>query len=126
MVSHIRHGVGAVRPYLFGHVDLPSFVCGVFEGIELERLTSGNGAHVEVRIGDSVVVIEAGDPPHAAALPASVYVYVSDVDATYARALARGARSLDAPSDKPYDERTAGIVDPSGNTWWFATYRAPK
>ena len=42
---------------------------------------------MEARIGDSVVVMEASDPPDESAGPSSVYVYVEDVDATYRRAL---------------------------------------
>jgi uncharacterized glyoxalase superfamily protein PhnB len=47
-------------------------------------------------------------------------VWVEDVDATYARALAAGARSESAPEDKPYGHRNAGVVDRNDITWWIA------
>jgi PhnB protein len=120
--SWVRHGKGTVRPYLYGNVDLIEFVEQVFGAVELERLAFGpSGLHVEEAIGDSVVVLEVGDPPPDMAAPASVYVYVSDVDAAYGRALEAGAEEIAPPVDKPYGERVAGVKDSFGNTWWIAT-----
>lgn len=119
--THIRHGFGTVRSYLYGHLDLADFVKQVFGAEELERVEVRKGFHIEVKIGDSVVVLEVGEPP-ATATPASVYVYVQDVDAAYKRAIRAGATSLDEPTDKPYQERSAGVKDTFGNTWWIATY----
>jgi PhnB protein len=115
--------MGAVRPYLYGHLDLPEFIQHAFGAVELERLPVGKrGFHVEARIGDSMVVIEAADPPHPGGIPASIYVYVDDVDAAYRRALEKGATSVGAPEDKPYQERAAGVKDRYGNIWYIATY----
>jgi PhnB protein len=123
--SYIRHGSATVRPYLCGPVSLPDFIQGVFWAVELERHEFGpNSFHVAYRIGDSAVIIEAGElPPDVAPWTNSVYVYVEDVDAVYDRALNRGAKSVAAPEDKPYQERSAGFRDASGNTWWVATYK---
>ncbi len=124
--SYVRHGVGTVRPYLYGNVDLIEFVQQVFGAVELERVAMGaRSFHVEAAIGDSVVVLEVGDPPPASAAPASIYVYVPDVDAAFGRALEAGATEISAPADKPYDERAAGVKDAFGNTWWIATYQEP-
>jgi PhnB protein len=124
--SYVRHGVGTVRPYLYGHLDLIDFVQEVFGAVELERFAFGlSSFHIEAAIGDSVVVLEVGDPPPTTAAPASIYVYVPDVDAAYGRALEMGAEEISPPEDKPYDERVAGIKDSFGNTWWIATYQAP-
>jgi PhnB protein len=120
--KHIRHGVGSVRPYLYGRLDMLELVKRAFGAVELERLEAGNGYHVEAKIGDSMVVMEVGDPPHPGGTPASIYVYIDDVDAAYGRALAAGATSVAVPEDKPYQERAAGIKDSFGNTWWIATY----
>ena len=122
--AHIRHGIGSVRPYLYGRLDLPELLRQAFGAEELERLPVGNkGLHIETKIGDSMVVLEVGDPPHPGGTRASIYVYVEDVDAAYKRALEAGATSVGAPSDKPYQERGAGIKDSYGNTWYIATYR---
>jgi PhnB protein len=122
--KHVRHGLGAARPYLYGNLDLPEFVRRVFGGEEIERTDDEKGAHVEVRIGDSVVVLEIGEfPAGVEVTKASVYVYVEDVEGAYRRALEAGATSVAAPEDKPYQERGCGVKDSFGNTWWIATYR---
>jgi PhnB protein len=120
--KHIRHGVGSVRPYLYGRLDMLELVKRAFGAVELEHLKMGNGAHVEAKIGDSMIVMEVSDPPHPGGKPASIYVYVDDVDASYQRALAAGATSVAAPEDKPYQERAAGVKDSFGNIWYIATY----
>jgi PhnB protein len=120
--KHIRHGVGSVRPYLYGRLDMLELVKRAFGAVELEHLPVGKGAHVEAKIGDSMIVMEVSDPPHPGGMPASIYVYIDDVDAAYQRALAAGATSVAAPEDKPYQERAAGVKDSFGNTWWIATY----
>ena len=125
ITKHIRHGIGSVRPYLYGRLDLPDLLKKAFGAEVLERVPVGGdkGFHIETKIGDSIVVLEVGDPPHAGGTRASIYVYVEDVDAAYKRALEAGATSVGAPSDKPYQERSAGIKDSYGNTWYIATYR---
>lgn len=121
--AHIRHGFGAVRPYLYGGYELPDFLKSVFGAQEIERheVPGKRQAHVEVRVGDSVIIVEAGGAPVCGEAPsASVYVYVDDVDAAYTRALEVGATTVEPPSDKPYGERSCGVRDPSGNTWWVS------
>lgn len=122
--THMRHGFGAVRPYLYGAYELPSFLVEVFGAQEIERHESEDrrAAHVELAIGDSALVVEAGElPPGVNPTPASVYVYVEDVDAVYRRALEAGAEAIAAPEDKPYGERGCGFTA-YGNTWWVATH----
>ena len=123
--SHIRQGRGSIRPYLHGPVDLPEFLRQVFGAVELERFEFGpRSLHVELGIGDATVVVEAGDlPPGVEAWTGSVYAYVPDVDAVYAKAVAMGAKPLAPIEDKPYRERQGGFIDGGGNTWWIATYK---
>jgi len=125
-LKHVRHGRGSVRPYLQGPIGLIDFVTRTFAAVELERHEFGpENFHVELSIDDSVLVIEAGElPAGIEPWPCSVYVYVEDVDAVYARALKLGADSIATPEDKPYQERQAGFKDAGGNTWWISTYLA--
>ena len=51
---------------------------------------------------------------------AALYLWVEDVDGTYARALEAGATSESEPEDKPYGHRNAGVLDRNGITWWIA------
>jgi uncharacterized glyoxalase superfamily protein PhnB len=75
----------------------------------------------EIRIGDSVLMItDTGVRP---AMPGFLYVYVADADATHRRAVARGARTIEEPTDTPYGDRRAMVEDRWGNTWQIATRR---
>ena len=63
-ISYARHGRSSVRPYLFGGTELPQFISGVFGATEVERHQLGpESFHVELSIGDSIVVVEAGPGP---------------------------------------------------------------
>ena len=76
----------------------------------------------EMRIGDSIVMVSGAGPRE----PTSgfLYLYVEDADATYARALEAGAKSIEAPADMPYGDRRAMIEDVTGNFWQIATRRS--
>jgi PhnB protein len=74
-----------------------------------------------VRIGDSQVMIS--DAGIRSPMSAFLYVYVSDTDATYQRALDAGARSLEEPTETPYGDRRCMVEDKWGNTWQIATHR---
>ena len=68
------------------------------------------------------MVSESGPRP---ATEAFLYLYVEDSDATYHRAIASGATSIEAPDDMPYGDRRAMVRDPAGNVWQIATFRKP-
>ena len=125
MPAHVRHGFGAVRPYVHGPLSLLDFVKDAFGAEELERHAFGEESfHVELRIGDAVLVIEAGAlPAEVTPWTNSIYVYVPDVDAVWAKAMAAGLTPVSEPQDKPYEERQAGFRDRAGNTWWVGSYR---
>jgi PhnB protein len=56
-----------------------------------------------------------------APMSAHVHIYVSDVDATYQRAIAAGAMSVQAPIEKEDEDKRGGVKDVGGTTWWIAT-----
>jgi uncharacterized glyoxalase superfamily protein PhnB len=75
----------------------------------------------EIRIGDSLVMVSSvgrRDP-----MPAFLYLYVEDIDATYQRALEAGAVSLEEPQDMPYGDRRGMVKDPCDNVWQIATHK---
>jgi PhnB protein len=118
-------GYSTVSPYLVtaGAQKVIDFLKQAFGATELRRYDMPDGTilHAEVRIEDSVIMIADGGgewPP----FPSWLHVYVPDVDATYRRALAAGAESLQEPFQREGDpDRRGGVKDPGGNTWWIGT-----
>ena len=111
-----------VTPYLVvsdADAEL-AFLKTAFGATELncQRHPDNTVMHAEITIGETLVMLgQAGGAwmPRTAAL----YLWVEDVDATYARALEAGAKSESAPEDKPYGHRNAGVIDRNGVTWWI-------
>jgi uncharacterized glyoxalase superfamily protein PhnB len=123
-MSHKPAGHSTVSPYLIvdGASATIDFLVEVFGAVELRRFPDPTGRlmHAEVRIDDTVVMI-ADSNPHWPAVPSHVHVYVGDVDATYRRALAAGAASVQEPVQKQDEDRRGGVKDRGGTTWWIAT-----
>jgi uncharacterized glyoxalase superfamily protein PhnB len=118
MPKHIPDDWPAVIPRIFVAAPEPlvTFIQQVFGAqgsFQGERPT-------ELRIGDSMLMVSAAIEREP--MPAFLYVYVEDADATYRRALERGATSLEAPQDMPYGDRRAMVRDAWGNTWQIATH----
>lgn len=78
-----------------------------------------HGRPMEMRIGDSIIMVSADDVRDP--MPACLYVYVEDADRTYRKALSAGAKSVEKPVDTPYGDRRAVVTDSWGNTWQIAT-----
>ncbi|MCX4160435.1 MULTISPECIES: glyoxalase/bleomycin resistance/extradiol dioxygenase family protein [Paraburkholderia] len=86
--------------------------------------------HVEMTWQDQLIVMFAPEgafgstaktPKSAGAIaPQSFYLYVDDVDAVYAWALAAGAKSLSEPQDQFWGDRFAQIEDLDGYRWALA------
>jgi PhnB protein len=123
----IPEGYHTVTPYLVvqGATKTIEFARKAF-GAEMVgeamKRPDGKIMHAEFKIGDSRVMIsEASDqhPPMAAML----YLYVPNVDAVHQRAVAAGGQSLMEPMDQFYGDRTGGVKDPSGVTWFMGTHK---
>jgi PhnB protein len=118
-------GYHSITPYLIvaGAARLIDFAKAAFGAQETERLAAPEGriGHAELRIGDSLIMLadaHGGREP----MPCMLHLYVDDADATYQRALAAGATSVEPPEDKFYGDRGALVQDPCGNLWWIATH----
>lgn len=97
----------------------------------------GGVVHSELTYGDAVVMVSGlvgeGGVDATRAAPAqlggrntqSLFLYVDDVEAHHARAVAAGAVVRTAPADSDYGEeywadRGYEAVDPEGHRWWFS------
>jgi PhnB protein len=114
-----------VTPYLMvdGAAQLIEFMVDVIGGTELMRLPAPEGrvGHAEVRVGDSIVMVADAATP-GDVMPTMLHLYVEDADSLYARAVTRGAASLQEPKTEFYGDRMAGVKDAFGNKWYFATH----
>lgn len=122
--SYKPEGYTTVSPYLIvdGANRTIDFLVRVFEAVELRRFPGENGMlrHAEVRVGDTVVMLADGGADWPS-IPSQLHVYVSDVDATYRRALGAGATSVQEPVQKDDEDKRGGVKDEGGTTWWIAT-----
>ena len=98
-----------------------------FREIPTSRVTTPNGAvaHAMMEFGNGVIGI-GGQGGHGAISPKSagvesqyISVYVDDVDAHYARALAAGARIANGLRDQFWGDRTYEALDLEGHRWRF-------
>ena len=106
-----------------GAQEFIDFIKLVFDAQDRLKMEGPGGKimHAELSIGDSALMVGDAQPQWPAKIN-SLYVYVDDVDATYARALKAGATSVRAPENAFYGDRTAAVQDPFGNSWGIATH----
>lgn len=125
MVAPIPDGFHTVTPYLVvtDPAQLIEFLVEAFDAVEIHRVQRHDGSimHAQVQIGNSMLMM-GGATTEYPAMPAGIYLYVENADATYEKALAAGASSLMSPSDEFWGDRMGGVRDPSGNCWWIATH----
>jgi PhnB protein len=117
-------GMGTLLPYVHPesarqYIDFLKRAFGAEELALIEQ--SGRVMHAAVRVGDAV--LEMGEPFDRADLPSNgFFLFVEDVDASYARALAAGATAVRPPDDIPYGLRSGIVRDPAGYLWWPARW----
>lgn len=122
-------GLRSVQPHLHlraAHNLIP-FLETVFgaEALGVAKSPEGLVLHGTIRIGNATLELSEareGFQPK----PCHLHVYVADTDATYERALRAGASSMETPQDKPYGDRSAGVKDAFGNSWFIATHLGTK
>jgi PhnB protein len=134
MVPHIPHGYHSVTPYLLVRdaAKALAFYHDAFGADEVMRFEGPPGriAHAEVKIGDSHVMLADENPGEGFVGPqtlggagVSLMLYVEDVDATFARAIAAGATARRPVADQFYGDRVGTLIDPFGHVWSVATHR---
>lgn len=102
-----------------------------FEGRGVMPGPDGKPIHAELKLRDSVVMLSPEMPDwqcySAKTLgntPATLYLYVEDVDKMATQAVKAGATLVQPPTNMFWGDRTATLVDSGGNKWMLATHRS--
>ena len=102
-----------------------------FEGRGIMSGPDGKPMHAELKLRESVLMLGPEFPTHhnysAKTLgntPATLYLYVDDVDQVAKRAESAGATLQQPPMDMFWGDRTALLTDPQGNKWMLATHKS--
>ena len=102
-----------------------------FGAKEIGRFQNPDGkiGHADVMIGGGHVMLadaspEMGARPPAAfgGSPVSLCIYVEDVDKIVERTVAAGAKVTRPVADQFYGDRTGGLTDPFGHSWYVMTH----
>ena len=91
----------------------------------LDRALDPSGTkvwHAALRIGDSMLFVNDVFPEMGGEHSRSgLWLYVTDVDASFHRAVEAGAKGSQPPADMFWGDRMAHVVDPFGQKWALAT-----
>ena len=133
-INHNPKGLHTVTPSLTVHdaKGAVEFYKKAFGATEVEICLGPDGKqvmHAEIKIGDSPIMLADESPEMGArgpksfgGSPVSILLYVEDVDTTFSRAVAAGAKVQRPVADQFYGDRTGGVEDPFGHVWYIATH----
>ena len=131
-VNPIPADYAGVTSYLIvrGAAKAIDYYQRAFGATELFRLPMGERiGHAEIKIGGGVVMLadempEMGhkSPQALGGTPVSLLFYVTDVDTTFARAVAAGGTVHKALQNQFYGDRSGTLTDPFGHVWTIATH----
>ena len=127
-VQPIPEGYHTVTPSLTidGAAEAISFYEKAFGAQVVDSAPDPSGKkiwHAALRIGDSMVFVNDTFPEMGSPEPSRtrLWLYVPDVDASFARAVAAGAQVTMPPADMFWGDRMGGVQDPFGQKWTIAT-----
>jgi PhnB protein len=132
-VRPIPEGYEGPTPYLIvdGAAAAIDFYKKAFGAKEAMRFPGPNGriGHADVVIGGGHVMLADASPEMGAkgpeafgGSPVSLCIYVEDVDKVFERAVAAGAKVTRPVADQFYGDRTGGLTDPFGHSWYVMTH----
>lgn len=133
MVKTIPEGYHSITPYLIckGAGEAIDFYKKAFGATEDMRMPKPDGAiaHAELSIGNSKVMLadeypEMGyrSPQTLGGAGVSIMLYIDKVDEVFKRAIAAGAKELQAVTNQFYGDRSGTLQDPFGHVWTVATH----
>ncbi len=132
MVKAIPDDYPRLSPYLSvsDAAAAIAFYMDVLGAVERMRLPMADGrvGHAELEFGTSLLMLASEYPefempaPKGGGVPVHMMLYVEDVDAVTAKAVAAGSRITEPLEDKFYGDRSATLVDPFGHMWTLASH----
>ncbi len=135
MPHPIPAGHHAITPHLItkGATEAIEFYKRAFGAKEISRMPfpAANGqvriGHAALQIGDSILFLadefpEQGGVGPGATSPVTIHLYVTDVDAAFARAVEAGGKVVMPPSDMFWGDRYGRLIDPFGHHWSIAEH----
>ena len=109
-----------------------AFYQAAFGAVELSRHAMPDGKaimHALLQIGDSRLMLNdefpqmgSSGPQSLGGTPVYLNLYVKEVDALFARAIAAGAKVLMPVGDMFWGDRYGQLEDPFGHKWSIATH----
>ena len=132
-VKPIPADMPTLTPHLVcaGAAEAIEFYKKAFNAVEAARLPGPDGKlmHAMVRIGDSPLMLVdefpqwgSFGPKALKGTPVTLHLYVEDVDATVAQAVAAGAKVVMPVADMFWGDRYGQVEDPFGHRWSVATH----
>ncbi|MGI0010600.1 MAG: VOC family protein [Nitrosopumilaceae archaeon] len=132
MTKPIPDGFHSVTPTLTirGAANAIEFYKKAFDAQEISRFPSPDGkiAHAQIKIGDSIVMLNDEFPQMNCLSPQSVggpstaiYLYVKDADAVFNKAVSCGAKIRMPIIDAFWGDRAGMLEDPFGHLWMIAS-----
>jgi uncharacterized glyoxalase superfamily protein PhnB len=126
-------GMHSLTPHLIcgGAAEAIEFYVKAFNAVELTRMPGPQGKlmHAVIRIGDSALMLVDENPqwgllgPKALkGSPVAIHLFVEDVDAAVAQAVAAGAKITMPIAEMFWGDRYGQLVDPFGHRWSVATH----
>jgi PhnB protein len=130
-VSYKPEGYHSVTPYIIvdGAAEAIRWYGKALGATELFRLPMGDKVgHAEIQIGDCHIMLsdewpdqDIRGPAHRGGASAMFMIYVEDVDAAFARAVAAGGIADKPVENQFYGDRAGTLTDPFGHRWTLAT-----
>ena len=132
-VKPVPDGYHTVTPYLIirGAKQAIEFYKHAFGADEAFRMENEEGkiGHAEIKIGDSMIMLadESKEASHKSpdalgGSPVSICLYVTDCDSWFDRAVKAGAKVERPLQNMFYGDRTGGVKDPFGYSWFVSTH----
>lgn len=131
-VKPIPEGFHSLTPYLIvdgaeAAIELYKRAFGA-EVLSVHRMPDGKVLNAQLRIGDSVLMLNDEWPEYGALGPkkigdtaVTIHIYTDDVDGLWQRALAAGMEPRMPLDQQPWGDRYGSVKDSFGHSWSMAT-----